>query len=62
MAADAKVLAGDGQIHLVPPMGRLTFCGQPPAAGDTDVSGRTVCAECRALAAERDQRQERGPR
>ena len=62
MADDMKTLAGDGQIHLVPPMGRLTFCGLPPAAGNVDVPGRTVCAECRALAAERDLRQERAPR
>lgn len=62
MPDDMKTLAEDGQIHLVPPMGRLTFCGLPPAAGDTDVPGRTVCAECRALAADRDAAQTRAPR
>jgi len=60
--ADMKTLAEDGQIHLVPPMGGLTFCGQPPSAGDADTPGRTVCPECRALAAERDAAQERASR
>lgn len=61
MADDTTSLAGaDGLAHLVPPLGRLTFCGLPPAAGDT--AGRRPCPQCRALAAERDTAQQRAAR
>lgn len=59
MAEDAKVLSEDGRVHLVPPLGRLTFCGRPPMAGD---AAGEPCVDCVQLAAARDAAQARTSR
>lgn len=53
---DTLVLAADGDVHLVPPLGRLTFCGREPLHA---VDDGQPCADCAELAAARNHAQTR---
>lgn len=48
---DIRVLTADGTVHLVPPHGRLTFCGREPLHAITTGEPCEICVE---LAAARD--------
>jgi hypothetical protein len=55
---DAHVAAADGSTHLVPPDGKLTFCGREP----TGPGFGDPCPDCVELAAARDHAQAKAAR
>lgn len=61
MTDDTRVLTADGGVHLVPPQGRLTFCGREPVSTllTEEPAPGPVHPECVELAAARDHAQTR---
>lgn len=55
MPEDQKVIVADGSTHLVPPLGKLTFCGREP----TGPGDGPPCPDCAELAEHRDLAQAR---